>query len=114
MFRVSMFALIGGLLVASGGLVGQDPKKDEPKAAKTKDEPGAPVKGVLPQYWGKLGLTDDQKQEVYKVQAKYNAEIDKLEAKIKELKAARDREMKGVLTADQRKALQDIYSKKGN
>ncbi|MBX9584238.1 MAG: hypothetical protein K2X87_28395 [Gemmataceae bacterium] len=112
MFRVSMFALIGGLLVASGGLVGQDTKKDEPKAAK-KDEPAAKVKGTLPQNWGKIGLTDDQKQEVYKVQAKYNGEIEKLEAKIKDLKAAREKDMKAVLTADQKKALQDIVSKKG-
>lgn len=112
MFRVSMVALIGGLLVASGGLVGQDPKKDDPKPAK-KDEPAGKLKGSLPPNWGKIGLTDDQKQDVYKVQAKYNAEIEKLEGKIKELKAARDKDMKAVLTAEQKKALQDIISKKG-
>lgn len=111
MFRVLMFALIGGLLVASGGLVGQD-KKDDPKAARKDDAP-AKVKGTLPAGWGKIGLTDDQKQEVYKIQAKYGAEIDKLEAKIKELKAGQMKEMKGVLNADQKKALQDLAASKG-
>ena len=112
MFRVSIVALIGGLLVASGGLVGQEPKKDDPKPGK-KDEPAAKVKGSLPPNWGKIGLTDDQKQEVYKVQAKYTAEIEKLEAKIRDLKAARDKDMRAVLTADQKKALLDLVSKKG-
>lgn len=112
MFRVSMVALIGGLLVASGGLMGQEPKKDDPKPAK-KDDAGAKVKGTLPPNWGKIGLTDEQKQEVYKVQAKYNGEIEKLEGKIKELKSAREKDMKAVLTAEQKKALQEIISKKG-
>ncbi|MBX9624184.1 MAG: hypothetical protein K2X82_10280 [Gemmataceae bacterium] len=112
MFRVSMVALIGGLLVASGGLVGQDAKKDDAKPGK-KDEPAGKVKGTLPPNWGKIGLTDDQKQEVYKVQTKYNGEIEKLEGKIKELKTARDKEMRAVLTADQKKTLQDLFSKKG-
>ena len=111
MFRVSMFALIGGLLVASDGLVGQD-KKDDAKATKKDDAP-VKVKGTLPPGWGKIGLTDDQKQEVYKIQAKYGAEIDKLEAKIKELKAGQMKEMKGVLNADQKKALQDLAASKG-
>ena len=36
------------------------------------------VKGMLPQHWGKIGLDDKQKQEIYKIQAKYNEKIDKL------------------------------------
>jgi Spy/CpxP family protein refolding chaperone len=109
MFRLPMLALLGGLVVLSGGLVGQEPKKEDPKVAK-KAEPPAKAKGVLPMNWGKIGLTDDQKQDIYKVQTKYNAEIDKLEAKIKELKGTRDKEMKAVLTADQKKKLDAILT----
>lgn len=97
--RMAMFALLGGVLVLSGGVVGQDAKKNDPPVK---------AKGMLPQNWGKIGLTDDQKQEIYKIQGKYNAEIDKLEAKIKELKGTRDKEMKAVLSADQKKKLDDI------
>lgn len=105
-FRVPIVALLVGLVVLSGGLIGQD-KKDDPKK---NDTPKA--KGVLPANWGKLGLEDKQKQEIYKIQNKYNGEIDKLEAKIKELKSTRDKEMKAVLTPEQKKRLDDILTGK--
>ena len=103
MFRVSACALLGAMLCLSSGLVGQEPKKDVKK-----DEPSTKFKGQLPQNWKKLGLTDEQVQTVYKIQSKHNEEIDKLEAKIKEHKAARDKELKTVLTAEQKKRLEDI------
>jgi Spy/CpxP family protein refolding chaperone len=102
MFRTTLFALLGCLGVLYGGSLGQDPKKDDPK----KDDVKA--KGTLPQNWGKLGLTDDQKQQIYKVQTKYNSEIDKLEAQIKDLKGQRDKEMRAVLTPEQKKRLEEI------
>jgi hypothetical protein len=106
MVRLAMFVLLGGVLVLSGGVVGQDAKKNEVK----KDEPAVKVKGMLPQNWGKIGLSDDQKKEIYKIQGRYSGEIDKLEAKIKELKGSRDKEMKAVLTVDQKKKLDDILT----
>ena len=83
MFRASLLALITALVVLSGGLVGQDTKKDDKKLDTTtkvekKDEPPVKVKGQLPPNWKKLGLTDDQVQRIYKVQNKYDDEIDKL------------------------------------
>jgi hypothetical protein len=111
MLRLSMLALLGGLLTLSGGVVGQDSKKEVVKAEK-KDSAPVRVKGMLPANWGKLGLSADQRQEIYKIQAKYNADIDKLEAKIKELRGTRDKEMKAVLTADQQKKLIEIRTGK--
>jgi Spy/CpxP family protein refolding chaperone len=102
MFRVCAFALLGGMFILAGGLVGQEPKKDDAK----KDEPAAKLKGKLPSHWGKIGLTDAQKQTIYSIQSKYDPEIEKLEAKIVELKATKDKEMKAVLTAEQKKALE--------
>ncbi|MBA4187487.1 MAG: hypothetical protein C0467_05655 [Planctomycetaceae bacterium] len=99
MSRVAVSLLLASLFVLSGGLTGQEPKKDDP--------PGK-VKGVLPMNWKKIGLSEDQVQTIYKIQGKHNDEIDKLEAKIKELKATRDKEMKAVLTADQKKKLEEI------
>ncbi len=104
MFRLCLCLLFGCMLILSGGLTGQEPKKDPPK----KDDPPTKAKGVLPPNWKKIGLSDDQVQQIYKIQGKYNEEIDKLDAKIKELRAARDKEMKGVLTADQKKKLEEI------
>lgn len=105
MSRVGLLVLLGVLFVLSGGVVGQEGKKDDPKAKK---DPPAKVKGFLPMNWGKIGLSDEQKQNIYKIQNKYGEEIDKLDAKIKELKATRDKEMKTVLTTDQKKKLEEI------
>ena len=111
MYRAGFLALFTCLLVLSGGLVGQDkkedPKKDEKKTDK-KEEPTAKLKGVLPANWKKLGLTDAQVQEVYKVQSKYNEDIAKLESKIKELKAAKEKDERAVLTSEQKKRLEEI------
>lgn len=106
--RLSAF-LIGVFLLA-GVSAGQDKgKKDEPPK---KDEPAAKFKGQLPQNWKKLGLTDDQTQKVYKINAKYGEEIAKLEAKIADLKEKRDKERSDVLTADQKKRLAEMAKAK--
>jgi peptidoglycan hydrolase CwlO-like protein len=109
MARAGFLTLLTALLIVTGGgLVGQDRKEDKKPA-----DPPVRVKGKLPPNWSKLGLTDSQVQEVYKVQNKYNEEIDKLEAKIKELKATRDRESKAILTPEQKKRLDEILTGKG-
>ena len=119
MYRVGFLALFTCMLVLSGGLVGQDKKEDPKKDAKkddkketTKEDPPAKLKGVLPPNWKKLGLSDSQVQEVYKVQGKYNEEIAKLESKIKELKAAKEKDEKAILTPEQKKRLDDILTGK--
>jgi hypothetical protein len=101
--RLCALALFGAMLVLSGGLIGQEPRKDDKKS-----DPTPKVKGVLPMNWGKIGLSDEQRQQIYKIQNKYDEEIDKLEAKIKELKNSRTKEMRAVLTADQKKRLEEI------
>ncbi len=112
MFRASLLALFAALVVLSGGLVGQDPKKDDKKPDTTKvekkDDPTPKAKGQLPANWKKLGLTDDQVQRIYKVQNKYDDEIDKLQAKIDEMKASKLKDSKAILTAEQKKRLEEI------
>jgi hypothetical protein len=103
MTRLFALALLGGMFILAGGLAGQD-KKDDAK----KDDPPTKLKGRLPNGWTKIGLTDEQKQTIYKIQAKHDTEIEKLELKVKELRDARDKEMKAVLSADQKKALEAV------
>ena len=113
MFRAALLALFTGLVVLTGGSIGQEPKtKTDPKAEVKKEEPPVKVKGTLPPNWGKLGLTDAQVQEIYRTRNKYNDEIAKLKAKITELEATRDKESKAVLTAEQKKRLEDILTGK--
>lgn len=72
-----------------------------------KDEP-VKFKGVLPQNWGKLGLSDEQKQKVYKVQNDYDQKMATLEKQLKDLKAQEKSEMEKVLTEAQKARLREI------
>jgi hypothetical protein len=55
------------------------------------------VSGPAQLNWKQLGLTDEQKNAVYKVQTEYGAKIDALEAQIKELKQKQEAEEYKVL-----------------
>ena len=108
MLRSGFLALLACTLVVSTGLVGQDKKPKED----TKPNPPVKVKGTLPSNYGKLGLTETQVQDIYKIRNKANDEISKLKLKIAELEAARDKDTKAVLTAEQKKRLDDILTGK--
>jgi len=91
------FALLAGIVLVTGnGLMSQD-KKDPPK-----------TKGTLPSGWKNLDLTAEQKVNIYKIQAKFKDDIEKLREKIKDLQAEERREMVKVLTDDQKKKLAEI------
>ena len=95
--------LIGVLALAlliGGALHGQQDKKDAKDTAK--------AKGTLPANWGKLGLSDEQKRKVYKLQGDYNEKIGALEKQVKELKATEKAEMEKVLTDAQKARLKEI------
>ncbi len=98
--------------LAVGMLVGQEPKPGETKGAKVDPKAETKAKGQLPQNWKQLGLSDDQTQKVYKIQAKYNDDIDKLEAQIKDMKAKMSKERGEVLTPEQKKRLEEILKTK--
>jgi TolA-binding protein len=76
---------------------------------KTKD---AKQRGQLPANWGKLGLTDEQKQRVYKIQNSYRPKIDALQQKIDDLRESQRKDMESVLDNAQRSRLRDILSGK--
>src|SRR5262249_52350477 len=98
-FRLGAALLAVCALASTSWLVGADDKKPDEK--KPDDPPKA--KGVLPQNWKQLGLTKDQVTEVYKVQSKFNSEIDKLKAKIDALKAEEKVELEKILTDEQKR-----------
>lgn len=100
MFRSSVVAgLLAVFLISSGALIGDD--KDTPKA-----------KGTLPQNWGKLGLSDEQKQKVYSTQEEYRGKIGALEKQIRELKAQERADLEKVLTDAQKARLREILASK--
>jgi hypothetical protein len=100
--RLMLAALIAALLLG-GGSVGQDKKTDDKK-----DQPPVKLKGQLPPNWKKLGLSEDQVQKVYKVQADYDAKINALEQQIKKLKQDEKGDLMKVLTDAQKARLKEI------
>lgn len=75
-------------------------------SAHGQDKPKA--KGQLPQNWSKLNLTQAQKEKVYEVQAKYRADREDLNRKLKELQAKEREEMVAVLNEAQKEELKKI------
>jgi hypothetical protein len=102
MTRAAFVAVIAAAIAVGGYVVAQDIKKDAP----------ARVRGQLPPNWSKLGLTDTQRQDVYKIQSQFDAQVEALQAQIKELRAKEKGELDKVLTADQKKRLREILDEK--
>jgi hypothetical protein len=92
--------LVVGIMLVTAFASGQEPKTE------------ARAKGQLPPNWGKLGLSDDQKQQVYKIQTKYRGEIDALDAKIKDLRKQQTAALDKVLTEPQKTRLREIVTSK--
>ncbi len=84
-------------LVGTGTSQDKGEKKEPPK-----------TKGQLPPGWAKLGLSNDQKKEIYGVMAKFKTKIKALEEQIKVLKTQERQEMAKVLTDEQKIALRKL------
>jgi len=99
------FALL--TLVLAGVALAQDTKKtDDPK----KDDPPTKTRGQLPPHYKELGLSKDQVEMIYKLQAKANAEVDKLKAQIEAIKTVEKADIAKVLTDEQRTKLKAILT----
>lgn len=77
------------------------------QAQKSDSKPEA-KKGRLPANYGKLGLTDSQKTKIYEVQGQYEGQLAALEKQLEMVKSKRDAEVAAVLSADQRKILENL------
>ncbi len=97
----------------------KDKNSDQPAAKATKEATAkTPAKGTtkgvkeakrrLPRYYGKLGLSDSQREKIYGIQDKYETDIDKLEKQLSDLKTKQDADCRKVLNADQKKQLTEI------
>jgi hypothetical protein len=94
--------LLAAVLVIGGWLLAEDPKKADPT------DPPVKLRGTLPAHWKSLGLTDGQKQQVYKVRATYTAKIDALRDQIRALVDAEKDELEKLLTEAQKLRLREL------
>jgi hypothetical protein len=99
--RAGVRALMGVFLLAGVGLVlAQEPKKDP--------EPPPRVKGMLPKFFKSLGLSDEQRQAIYALQARYGGRIEVLAEQIRKLRAEEAMEIDKVLTEAQKARLREL------
>jgi Spy/CpxP family protein refolding chaperone len=98
--RLVLASVLAVALLGCGWLFGQDTKAT-PKASRG-----------LPSGWGNLGLTDEQKQKVYEVQAEYRTKIDDLQQQIRKLQKEERSALSKVLTDAQRARLKEILASK--
>ena len=76
----------------------------ETKAKKAAKRAFDPTRRV-PDYFGQLGLSDDQKESIYQIRAKHQPRIDELEKQLDDLRAQMVRDCESVLTETQKKML---------
>jgi Spy/CpxP family protein refolding chaperone len=88
------------LLIAAASLNAQEPKAKSKPAAK-----GDPARRV-PDYFGQIGLTAEQRESIYKIQGTHQARIDELEKEIDDIRAKSLSECEAVLTDTQKQMLE--------
>jgi uncharacterized protein HemX len=66
-----------------------------------------PPRGRLPAYYGQV-VNQQQREQIYAIQAKYNARIAELQKQLADLRAQRDAEIEKVLTPEQLKRIQQL------
>lgn len=81
-------------------------------ASKTEAEPAkAPAvtrRRRLPRFFGQLALDEDQREAIYAIQEKFQAELDELQKQIDARTMDRDTEISGVLKPSQQKQLEEL------
>jgi hypothetical protein len=98
-----------GVIVLALALLVPGSAQDK-KEGKKGDDPAKKLKGQLPQYYGKLKLSDEQKQSIYKVKANYKVKRDELEKKLNQLKTEERAAYEKVLTQAQLKKLRELQT----
>jgi Spy/CpxP family protein refolding chaperone len=82
-------------------------EKDKDKGKKD-DKTPAKLKGTLPMHYKQVGLSADQVQKIYKIQADYKDKLEDLKKKMDQLKSDQKDAMEKVLTPDQLKKLKAL------
>ena len=104
-----ILGMLGAVVLGSLRLDAQEPSKskseESPKPAQVK-KVSDPTRRVPP-FFGQIGLSPDQKEEIYKVRAKHQEKIETLEKQIAAVRAEMLVECESKLTEVQKKSLVD-------
>lgn len=112
-----VFTGIALTICTSNTLTAQKKETSTPKTETTaKKSVTKKLKGRLPNHYGKLNLSTEQRTKVYQIQAGYKSQIASLRKQLVELSKKQNTECAAVLTATQKstldKILADVASKR--
>src|SRR3954447_3814825 len=111
LFSIRSCAVGSGLatvaLLVTGSLIAQEPgtTKAPSKSGSAKAKGPRDPSQKVPPYFGQIGITDEQRESIYKIQGRHQAKIDELEKQIDEIQAQKLAECEGVLTDSQKQIL---------
>lgn len=104
MKRVICLLVVAALFALPGMGLAQDKDKSDSKKSAKEDKPNV----QLPAYFGKLGLSDEQKTKVRKAIAESRAKREELQKQIDKLKEEERTTTEGLLTKDQKEKLKEL------
>jgi hypothetical protein len=103
MKALKVLACVAALTVG-GMLSWQAVAQEAPAKPVAKSDP----RGPLPAQFGKLGISDEVKDELYKIHEEYDVQIQTLTAQIKKLQAEKTAKMEVKLTPAQKTRLTEL------
>ena len=89
-----------GATASAAAQPGAESDKPAASGSAEKGKKRTEPKGRLPTYFGEV-VDAQQRERIYEIQARYNAEIKKMQEQMHELETTRDKEVQSVLTAEQ-------------
>ena len=101
------------LLLVALSFLNQPPVSVADSDAKSATVPAdATKRGRLPANYGKIGLSDDQRERIYALQSSYEARLAPLREELERLTQDRDSKIEETLTAGQRQRLKELKAAK--
>ena len=108
---VVLFTGLALTICTADSLPAQKKETDSPKAS-AKETKATPKKskGRLPNHYGKLELSPEQRDKIYKIQADYQPQIDSLKKQLDKLNKKRNTEYETILSASQKTNLEKLLT----
>lgn len=107
-FTCAVVLIAVGCLFSAGAAPGLF-AQDKPAVAKKAEKKRANASGRLPNHYAKV-VTQSQRKEIYAIQREYAPRIKELEDALAALEAERDAKIRGVLSEEQQKQLDEFIT----